>query len=102
MKFEFDPRTGMFGPAPKRPEDDIHLMNQLPAKSGWIKLLQNRVNLKSVGNIRYAKVMWYDIRTKMVSEEKDGKDGEFMRSYVLPGAGRPAGWIYVNGKNESR
>ena len=87
-----DPRTGL----PKikeRPEDKIHLMNQYPGRSGWIILLQNRINLNSVGNIRYGKKMWYDRTTHMVSEDETGTDAVHFRTYILPGAGRPQGWI---------
>jgi len=95
--YELDPITGAYGKA-QRPEDNIELMNRMPARSCWIKFLQNRVSLTSVGNVRYAKEMWFDYTTKMVSESRDGEDAVHFRSYILPGAGKPAGWIYVKNK----
>lgn len=87
-----DPRTGM----PKikeRPEDKIHLMNQMPGRSGWIVLLQNRVNLNSVGNVRYAKKVWYDRNDRTVSTSEDKEDAVWIKRFVLPGAGLAQGWI---------
>ena len=92
-----DPVTGM--PAIKeRPEDKIHLMNQLPSRSGYIVLLQNRVNLNSVGNQRYAKKVYYDAAQHCVADSADNisGDGQHFRTYVLPYAGRPQGWLYLD------
>lgn len=87
-----DPMTGM--PRIKeRPEDKIHLMNQLPGKTGWIVMLQNRVNLNSVGNLRYAKRVWYDRTDRTVSTSEDKDDAVYIKRFVLPGAGYPGGWI---------
>jgi hypothetical protein len=86
---------------PRRKEDDIKLMNQYPGKTGWIILLQNRVNLNSVGNIRYKKRMWYDRMSRTVSSDRDMSDAVLISQYVLPHAGRPAGWMYANELDES-
>jgi hypothetical protein len=69
-----DPITGMPKLKQPRPEDDIKLMNQRPARTGWIILLQNRVNLKSIGNMRYKKKMWYDMRSHTVSSDRNMED----------------------------
>ena len=96
-----DPVTGMPKMKPHRKEDDIKLMNQYPGKTGWIILLQNRVNLNSVGNIRYKKRMWYDRMSRTVSSDRDMSDAVLISRYVLPHAGRPAGWMYANELDES-
>lgn len=70
----------------------------MPGRSGEIVFLQNRVNLNSVGNIRYAKKMYYDRSQRCVADSADNISGEgqpFM-TYVLPGAGRPQGWLYLD------
>lgn len=87
-----DPVTGM--PRIKeRPEDKIHQMSQMPGRSGWIVLLQNRVNLNSVGNVRYAKKVWYDRNDRTVSTSEDKEDAVWIKRFVLPGAGLAQGWI---------
>ena len=66
MRFDFskiDPLTGL-PPVIEREEDKIQLMTRRPAKSGFIRLLQNRVNLRSVGNLHYSERLYYDVRTK--------------------------------------
>lgn len=90
---KIDPLTGMPKIKEQRPEDDIHLMSQMPARSCYIIMLQNRVNLNSVGNIRYKKRLWYDRPTQTVSTDKTMEDAVHFRRYVLPGAGRPQGWL---------
>lgn len=88
-----DPVTGL--PRVKtRPEDKIHLMNQMPAKSGFIVMLQNRVNFNSIGNKRYSETLWYDRNTRKVSKEKDGVGGVDFRVYHLPNGPKPQGWVY--------
>lgn len=95
MKFDFDhidPRTGM----PKikqRPEDKIQLITRMPYKSGWIKMLQNRVNLNSVGNLRDAEKVWFDRRTLKVSKTVSGEGGVLFRDYRLKSGQKPQGWI---------
>ena len=91
-----DPLTGMPRMKERRQEDDIKLMNQHPGKTGWIILLQNRVNLNSVGNMRYKKRMWYDMRSRTVSSDRDMSDAILFSQYILPNAGKPAGWLYDN------
>jgi len=90
---KIDPITGLPKVKEPRPEDDIHLMNQMPARSCYIIMLQNRVNLNSVGNIRYKKRLWFDRPTQTVSADKTMEDAVNFRRYVLPGAGRPGGWL---------
>lgn len=97
-KFDFDhinPRTGL-PEVKKRIENDINLMSRMPSRSCWIKMLQNRVNLNSVGNLRYVREVWFDIRTKRVSENRLGSDAINFREYTLPNRQIPAGWIELN------
>lgn len=101
MKFDFnhiDPRTGM--PRIKnRPEDEINLMSRKPGRSCWIKLLQNRVNLNSVGNLHDAQVMWYDRLTDSLYEDSSMEsEGILFRLFRLRGHQYPQGWIYYNGR----
>lgn len=93
-----DPRTGLPKVKEPRPEESIELMNRMPGRSGWIVFLHNRVNLNSVGNIRYAKKMWFDRPSCQVAEDADSiaTDGVHFRSYMLPGAGRPGGWLELD------
>jgi hypothetical protein len=99
-KFDFNhpkmnPRTGMMEPRiVDRPEDHIELMNRQPGKTGWIIMLQNRVNLNSVGNIRYAKKVWYDRETRSISDDENMEDPIHFMLYQLPHCGRPGGWMY--------
>ena len=90
-----DPLTGLPREI-KRPAADIELMSRMPARSCWITLLQNRVNMNSVGNNRFKKTLWFDRKDCTLSTDKNKKDAVHFRSYVLPGAGKPAGWIYAD------
>lgn len=90
---KIDPRTGMPKVKEPRPEESIQLMNRMPGRSGWIMMFQNRVNLNSVGNMRYAKKVWFDRASGTVSTDENMEDSVHFRSYVLPGAGRPQGWM---------
>lgn len=94
MKLKFNPRNGIYEMV-KNQEPEIHLMSQYPAKSGMIKILQNRVNIQSVGNVRYAKDVWYDCHSHTISSDRKMEDAVQFRSYVLPNCGKPAGWIYL-------
>lgn len=100
MRFDFDhidPRTGL--PEIKKqskPEDKIQLMTRTPAHSCWIKMLQNRVLLQSVGNVREAETVWFDRRTFKVSKNASGKDGVLFRDFRLKSGQRPQGWIECN------
>lgn len=95
MRFDFskiDLRTGL-PPVIKREEDKIRLMTRKPAKSGFIRLLQNRVNLRSVGNLHRSERLYYDVRTKSLYTSRGGsKKADWLR-YTLPCGQRPAGWI---------
>jgi hypothetical protein len=94
MKYDFnhiDPRTGMPREA-KRPEDDIQLMCLPPARSCNVTLLQNRVNLRSVGNIRLARTLYYDLH-KQALYTAAGQFVAYWRGVTLNNGQRPAGWI---------
>ena len=73
-------------------QDGMHLMNQIPARSGWITLLQNRVNLNSVGNTRYKTKVYFDLRTRMVGAEPDVCNTPF-RCARLSNGQPAAGWM---------
>ena len=98
MKFDFDhinPVTGL--PRQKtRKEDKIQLMSRMPSRSTWILMLQNRVNLNSVGNMRFARKVWFDNRTKRVSENRSEYEAVFFKAYRLPNGQYPSGWIEVS------
>jgi hypothetical protein len=36
------------------------------------------------------------MRTHTVSSDRDMSDAVLISQYILPGAGKPAGWIYDN------
>ena len=72
--------------------DRIHLMSQLPSRSGWITLLQNRVNLNSVGNLRYQTRVYYDRRIRMVGPSESECNVPF-RMAKLKNNQPSAGWI---------
>ena len=56
---KIDPRTCM-PRIVERDEDHIQLMSRMPGRSGYIRLLQNRVNLRSVGNLRLSERLYYN------------------------------------------
>lgn len=82
MRFDFskiDPRTGL-PPVIEREEDKIQLMTRRPAKSGFIRLLQNRANLRSVGNLHHSERLYYDVRTKSLYTARGGsKKADWLR-----------------------
>ena len=95
---KIDPRTGLPKIKEARPEESIELMNKMPSRTGWIVMLQNRVNFNSVGNIRYSKKVWFDRQTGRVapSQQEIGDDSPHFRSYILPnGGGKPQGWMML-------
>lgn len=92
-KYVLDPRTGQMV-IKERPEDKINLMSICPRMSGWIVMLKTRTILNSIGNRRYAELVWFDFPSKTVSSGPDKKDAVHFKSYMLPGSGKPAGWIY--------
>lgn len=101
MKFDFkhiDPATGLPKVVKRGPE--IQLMNRMPGRTGWIWLLQNRVDINTVGNCRYKKKVWYDRADMTVSTDESKEDAVPFRTYNLPGAGRPGGWLYGNELHE--
>ena len=73
---------------------NMHCMNQYPSCSGWIVLLQNRVNIDSVGNIRYKTKVYYDHRTKMVGPSADSCNTPF-KCARLKNNQPSAGWMEV-------
>lgn len=96
VKYDFnkiDYRTGL--PAIKKdPMDKVHLMTSIPAKSGYIYMLQNRVNFNSVGNRRSMVKVWYDRQTKTVSSNRNMEDAVSIREFKLNTGAKPAGWFY--------
>lgn len=95
MRFDFnhiDPRTGLPRMV-EREEDRINLMLRTPAYSGYIRLLQNRENLRSVGNVRYSVRLWYDARTKTLHKAPSAPVLAHWHGYTLPCGQRAAGWI---------
>ena len=72
----------------------MHCMNQYPSRSGWIVLLQNRVNLDSVGNIRYKTKVYYDHRTRQVGSTPDDCQTPF-RCARLKNNQPSAGWMEI-------
>ena len=95
MKFDFnhiDPRTGL----PRMvasPDDNIQLITRMPARSCYIRMLQNRASLRSVGNIRYAQRLWYNARAKTLHTAPDAPVIAHWYNYRLPNHQRAAGWI---------
>lgn len=80
-------------------QDAMHPMNQCPAKSGYIFLLQNRVNLKSVGNINLHRKVYYDARRHGYAEDPSAESFAPLRTARLSN-GQPAnGWIYEEDAN---
>lgn len=81
---------------PRRVErmNAMHLMNQYPAKSGWIRLLHNRVNLASMGNRTYSLKVWYDARTRKVGRDDKCCDKPF-RTARIRCKHPSAGWMYM-------
>ena len=75
-------------------QEKIHGMNQYPMRSGWIMLLQNRLNLNSVGNVRHKTKVYYDCRTKMVGTTIDGCNTPF-RYARLSNNQLAAGWMEI-------
>lgn len=73
-------------------EEIMHCMNQLPSRSGWIVLLNNRVDIKSVGNIRYKTKVWYNHITRMVGPNENECNTPF-RYARLKNNAPAAGWI---------
>ena len=74
-------------------QEKMHLMNQLPSRSGWIVLLQNRVNLNSVGNIHHKTKVYYDRQTRMVGLSQEKCDTPF-RCAKLNNGQLAAGWMW--------
>lgn len=48
----------------------IRTMAQMPSRSGWITLLQNRVNRDSIGNLNHARKVYFHLPTKTVGESE--------------------------------
>ena len=73
-------------------QEKMHCMNQLPGRSGWIILLQNRVNLNSVGNIHFQTKVYYDRTTRMVGPSESECNVPF-RMAKLKNGQPAAGWM---------
>lgn len=74
---------------------NIRIMSQLPPKSGWIILLQNRVNIESVGNKTWATKVYYDHRTRKVGNTPDQCQTHFRMARLKNGQ-PAAGWMPNN------
>lgn len=73
-------------------QNKMHCMNQLPAHSGWIVLLQNRVNLNSVGNLQFQTKVYYNHKTRMVGPSETECNVPF-RKARLKNNQLAAGWM---------
>lgn len=72
----------------------MQCMNRYPSHSGWILLLQNRVCLGSVGNVRHKTKVYYDSRSRMVGPSPDSCTTPFRCARL--GNGQPAaGWMDI-------
>lgn len=82
----------------KKREERRNEMNRMkpmcvtPGRSGWIILLQNRVLLDSVGNIRYKRRVWFDIHTHKIGDVKENCT-TLWREATLKNGQRAAGWM---------
>ena len=88
-----DPHTGL----PRiieRDEDRIELMSRKPGRNGYVRMLQNRVNLRSVGNLRLSERLYYNARTKTLHKSPNAPQIAFWHTYRLSNGQCPAGWIY--------
>lgn len=70
----------------------VYTMNQFPMKSGWIMLLQNRIGINTIGNLKYQTKVYYDCRTRMVGTSK-GECSTPFQSARLKNHQRPGGWM---------
>lgn len=75
----------------------MHTMNQMPSRSGYVVFLQNRILLRSVGNARFSKRMYYDVNSHMIGEDPCDCNIPF-RSAMLKNGQPAAGWIYEDGR----
>ena len=75
----------------------MHTMSQMPARSGYVVFLQNRVLLRSVGNARFCNRLYYNAQTHMIGIGPDVCDTPF-RCARLKNGQPAAGWIYEDGK----
>ncbi len=76
----------------QREQNAMHTMSQLPNRSGWILLLQNRVNLHSIGNQQSARKVWYNANNRMVGDSREECNIPF-RNARLKNHQPAAGWI---------
>lgn len=90
---KIDPRTGL-PRVRERYEDRIELMSRLPERNGYVRLLQNRVNLRSVGNIHLSERFYYNARTRTLHKAPNAPQAIYWHTYRLPNGQRPAGWIF--------
>ena len=89
---KIDPRTGIPRIVEYK-EDRIQLMSRMPGRSGYIRLLQNRVNLRSVGNLRLSERLYYNAYTRTLYSAPNGTEIALWHAYRLPNGQRAAGWI---------
>lgn len=87
-------QTGTEREERKNTKHCIRLMSQYPAKSGWILLLQNRLDFDSIGNKRLAIKVYYNCRTKMIGNTPDTYNTHFCAAR-LKNHQSAAGWMKV-------
>lgn len=75
-----------------REQEKMHPMSTLPAHSGWIILLQNRVRLNSVGNVELKRRVYYESRTRKVGDTREHCDTLFRLARLRNGQ-PAAGWM---------
>lgn len=77
-------------------DNSMHPMSQLPSKSGWITLLQNRTLLRSCGNLHHSIKVYYHYPSKSVGPTQHYEPSAFtpFRSAKCKHNVRPDGWIY--------
>lgn len=90
-----DPVTGLPKVQQPRPEDKIETMGRMPGHSCWIYLLQNRVNLNSMGNRYYKRKVWFDTFDKSVSTDKSKDDATYFRQARLSDGSYAQGWMFA-------
>lgn len=92
LKYEPYVRQQLKKEGNQRMSASMNTMNQYPMKSGWIFLLQNRVNLQSIGNRQWMTKVYYDRQTHKVGPSPTECNIHF-RAARLKNGQPAAGWI---------